>query len=258
MTKPTIMKVVDSNVLQCVHLNEYLAQSPTNFAVLTDYAAVEAYKAETLDMLYRSMRILSQFPKQVVILKSTPILCGLYGRRAGLQRRLIDQRQTTRFAKFCAQLAEAQRGKRSVEIPLLDHARGARLEMERLLPDADEFRAGIEKLATEFTEHEKKILAGGHQPFTERMRVKIQGDVIANAILMLRQHHRVSKMPKREELPNTFIFRYFLCRYIYAITLLIPGRVQVKKSDKLRNELVDMVFVACATYFDEGSSRWFR
>ena len=58
-------------------------------------------------------------------------------------------------------------------------------------------------------------------------------------------------MPGPTELPNTFIFRYCLCRYIYALTLLTPGRVQVKKSETLRNELVDMVvFVACATYFD--------
>ena len=151
------MKVVDSNFLQCENLNEYLGASFSNFSVLNDYAAVEAYKAQTLDMLYRSMQILSRYPKQVVVLKPIPILCGLYGRRAGLQRRLIDQRQTTRFAKFCAQLAEAQRGKRSVEIPLFDHARGARLEMERLLPDADEFRAGIEKLATELQNMKRRF-----------------------------------------------------------------------------------------------------
>jgi hypothetical protein len=225
MTTPKILKVVDSNVLQCSCLHEYLAKSPTNFAVLIDYVAVEAYKAETLDMLYRSMRILSQFPKQVVILKPTPILCGLYGRRAGLQRRLIDHRQTAGFRKFCAQLTEAQRGKRSVQIPLLDHQCGARLEMERLLPDANEFRAGAEKLATEFTDPEKKILLGGNQPFTERMRVKIQGDVIANAISILRHHLRVSKIPEETELPNTLIFRYALCRYIYGLTLLTPGSV---------------------------------
>jgi hypothetical protein len=58
-------------------------------------------------------------------------------------------------------------------------------------------------------------------------------------------------MPEAAELPNTFVFRYALCRYIYALTLLTPGhRVQIRKSEKLRNELVDMVFVACATYFD--------
>jgi hypothetical protein len=204
-------------------------KSTKNFAVLIDYAAVEAYKAKTLDMLYRSMRILSQFPKQVVILKPTPILCGLYGRHPGLQRRLIDHRQTARFRKFCAQLTEAQHGKRSLQIPLLDHQRAARLEMERLLPDADEFRAGAEKLATEFTDQEKKILLGGNQPFTETMQEKIQRDVIANAISSLRCHLGVSKMPDAAELPNTFIFRYSLARYIYALTLLTPGRVQGQK-----------------------------
>jgi hypothetical protein len=185
------MKVADSNVLQCSRLREYLQNSPSNVAVLNDYVAVEAYKAKTLDMLYRSMRIISDFPKQVVILKPIPVLCGLFGRRAGLQRRLIDHRKTAGFRKFCAQLAEAERGKRSVEIPLLDHASAAKLEMERLLADADEFRAGAEKLGTEFTDHEKGIFLHGTEPFTERMRDKIQGDVIASAVLILRNHVRV-------------------------------------------------------------------
>ena len=55
---------------------------------------MEAYKADTHDMLYRSMGILGQFPRQVVILKGTKVVCGLSGRAAGLQRRMIDQQQT--------------------------------------------------------------------------------------------------------------------------------------------------------------------
>ena len=34
--------VVDSNLLQSAKLRDYLARSPRNFAVLTDYAAMEA------------------------------------------------------------------------------------------------------------------------------------------------------------------------------------------------------------------------
>jgi hypothetical protein len=69
--------VIDSNFLQSDGLRGYLADSPANYAVITDYAAMEAYKADTLDMLYRSMEILGEFPRQVIILKGTQAICGL-------------------------------------------------------------------------------------------------------------------------------------------------------------------------------------
>ena len=84
-------KVVDSNQLQSDALRSYLSQSKQNFAVLTDYAAMEAYKGDTLVSIYKSMEILTAFPDQVIVLKNTLVTCGLSGRGSGLQRRLIDR-----------------------------------------------------------------------------------------------------------------------------------------------------------------------
>jgi hypothetical protein len=41
-------KIVDSNFMQREELRSYLATSTENYAVLTDYAAMEAYKGDTL------------------------------------------------------------------------------------------------------------------------------------------------------------------------------------------------------------------
>lgn len=62
-------KVVDSNFLQDQCLRKYLMASESNIAILTDYIALEMHKENTLKSLSRSMDILSDFPKQVVILK---------------------------------------------------------------------------------------------------------------------------------------------------------------------------------------------
>ena len=40
-------KVVDSNCLQSEALRTYLSTSAANYVVLTDYAAMEAYKVDT-------------------------------------------------------------------------------------------------------------------------------------------------------------------------------------------------------------------
>src|SRR5882724_9776874 len=107
--------VVDSNFLQSDRLRAYLSKSPAHIAVLTDYAAMEAHKADTLETLYRSMAILGEFPRQVIVLKGTQAVCGLSGRASGLQRRMIHQEQTQGFAEYCRHLAAARRGDLSIQ-----------------------------------------------------------------------------------------------------------------------------------------------
>src|SRR5260370_13422888 len=96
---PTRM-VVDSNALQSPMLRDYLSKSISNFAVLTDYASMEAYKGNTLASIFPSMAILADFPRQVIVLKTTRVVCGLRGRPTGLQRRLIHREQTSGFSNY--------------------------------------------------------------------------------------------------------------------------------------------------------------
>ncbi len=63
--------IIDSNQLQSEALRAYLAKSKSNFAVLTDYASMEAYKGDTLVSIYKSMATLCDFPTQVIVLKGT-------------------------------------------------------------------------------------------------------------------------------------------------------------------------------------------
>jgi hypothetical protein len=64
-------KIVDSNYPQSPELREYLAASRKNFAVLTDYVAMEAFKGDTLANISSATEILCGFPNQVIVLKST-------------------------------------------------------------------------------------------------------------------------------------------------------------------------------------------
>src|SRR6202035_5675591 len=103
-------KIVDSNFLQSDGLVAYLSESTDNFAVLTDYAAMEAYKGDTLVSIYRSMAILSRYPAQVIVLHGTQHACSLAGDGRDYWRRMIDKDQTQDFANYCSLLDRAQRG----------------------------------------------------------------------------------------------------------------------------------------------------
>jgi hypothetical protein len=55
-------KVVDSNYLGTKELRDYFAASPKHKAVVTDYAEMEMFKAETPAGLLKLTEILAQYP----------------------------------------------------------------------------------------------------------------------------------------------------------------------------------------------------
>jgi hypothetical protein len=241
--------VIDSNFLQSDGLRAYLAKSPANYAVMTDYAAMEAYKADTLDMLYRSMAVLGEFPRQVIILKGTQAVCGLSGRAAGLQRRMIDQQQTRGFAEYCRHLAAARAGNLSIQAQLLEYARTARLQMERILLDVQDFAGALEGIADMFDSNELQILRKC-EAFTPDMARTIMHQILGSASALFARHPRAPRLRPTRELPNMFLFRTALCMYILGKRWLSVGGAHQARPERLRNDLIDVNFATFATYFD--------
>ena len=242
-------KVVDSNFLQSEGLRRYLSKSDQNYVVLTDYAAMEAYKGDTLRSIYRSMEVLSQYPKQVIVLKGTLAVCGLRGRRAGLQRRLIDERQTQEFGKYCRDLRAAQDGDSFFQKQVLAHGRAATVHMDVIVADAAGLSEAIDEVAKNYTEAELRTLRKG-SPFTEKMTDKVIRGVLLLAAELMKKHPRVTKLPAATELPNTYIFRDALCAYLLTLRWISVGGARNVKPEKLRNDMVDVSFAAYATYFE--------
>jgi hypothetical protein len=95
-----VRKVVDTNFLQTDALKSYLSASRTNYAVLTEYAVMEAYKQNAVASICTRMETLCQFPAQVIVLKGALLACDLSGRKAASSRGLIDQEQTREVSKL--------------------------------------------------------------------------------------------------------------------------------------------------------------
>jgi hypothetical protein len=241
--------VVDSNFLQSDRLRAYLSKSPAHIAVLTDYAAMEAHKADTLETLYRSMAILGEFPRQVIVLKGTQAVCALSGRTSGLQRRMIDQQQTRGFGEYCRHLAAARRGDLSIQAQLLELAWEARHQMERILGDMQEFGGAVEDLASTFNTNEIQIIRKG-SPYTRAMAEKMMQQILMMARVLFDRHPRATKLPAPHELPNTFLFRSALCVYLLLKRWISVGGAHQAKPERLRNDMVDVNFAVFATYFD--------
>jgi hypothetical protein len=242
--------VVDSNGLQSPKLRAYLAKSSRNFVVLSEYAAMEAYKGNTLSSIFRSMAILADYPNQVIILKGTQVVCGLRGRRAGLQRRLIDESQTQGFPEFCHHLRAAERGSVSLRADLLEKGRAADAQMDRMLADAASMASVFDAIAENFTAEELKIIRTDAQ-YTDGVIAKIMKGIIELSTYLFRDHPRVMDTPQKDEVPNRFIFRIAISAFFLALDWISVGGAKNVRPDRMRNDLVDISFAAFATYFDD-------
>lgn len=242
-------KVVDSNFLQSPKLRDYLASSSKNFALLTDYAAMEAYKGDTLASIYKSMSVLSEYPEQVIVLKNTQAVCGLNGNSSGLQKRLIDGSQTKNFKKYCRALLAANKGDLRLQKQLLDHGREATSHIDKLLGDASLLRETFEDLANNYTAEELRILRTG-KDFTEAMFDKFIEGVMLMAAYQFRDHPKVRDLPEAKTLHNRFIFRSALCSFVLALDWISVGGAKDVNVGKIRNDMIDTNFSAFATYID--------
>ena len=69
--------VVDTNYLARPELRDWLAASGLHHVVLTEFASIESYKGDTLNTLLPNMVVLTQFPRQVIVLKGAELTHGL-------------------------------------------------------------------------------------------------------------------------------------------------------------------------------------
>ena len=206
-------KVVDTNCLQSEALQVYLSASAHNYAVLPNYAAMEAYKGDTLKSIYSSMAILAQHPKQVIILTGTQDICALKGRAAASLEPLIDHVQTREFPEYCRHLRAAKGGDMSLQEQLLENGREASAYIARMLNDMPTLSSGIDLMAKTYAPGELKILRR-RETHTPQMRERMVRNVLLLAARFFKEHPGATEWPSGPEVRNTFIFRYALCGYV--------------------------------------------
>lgn len=242
-------KIVDSNFLRREGLRQYLAKSTNNYAVLTDYAAMEAYKGDSLVTICKSMEILSEYPRQVLVLRGTQTVCGLRYRAAGLQRRMIDQKQTRGFAEYCHDLREAKAGNIQLQERVLRLGHEAEFQMHRILADAAMFPEVIEHVSRTYTGGEIALIRARGR-YTPELIERTLRNVCMLAAGLFRDHPRVARLPTTAELPNSFVFRFAVCAYLLALTWISVGGADGANAERIRNDLVDANFATYATFFD--------
>jgi hypothetical protein len=243
-------KVIDSGMLQSPELHRYLSASTSNYAVLPDFVSIEAYKIGSIDRILERWEVLSQFPKQVIVLKGTSKICGLRGRPSGLQRRLIDDKQTAGFGAFCAGLKLARAGDVRYGRELMHLGAAAKEEIDKLSAVVPAVLATRRALVSGYTEGERRAIRAGKTP-PESLKAKVVRNVFELAAVVYRGHPSVTSIPSSlEDLSNRYIFRYTLAVHVWLLDWVFDGCMDGSNADRIRNDFVDLHVAAYATYFD--------
>ncbi len=197
--------VIDSNKLTSPDLEIFLQKRTSNFAVLTDFVAMEAYRGDTLVGIHRSLEIVSRYSRQVIIVKNSVHACKLSGRKKSLQKRLIDATQTAGFPLFVQQLSLAKNGHSAYTADILEKGLDAEKHFAKMLEEAEAMKPIMERAGRGYSKQERLALRD-RRDYTPDLADKIINSVLGIAGWLYKDSPHVNVMPPRHELPNTYPF----------------------------------------------------
>lgn len=239
-------KVIDSNHLQDERLRRFLQQSARNRAVLPDFLGIEGYNGDLRSHL-QWMDILADFPNQVIILKGSALLTRMSGRRSGLVRRLIDEESTKGFPEHITTVKAAQGGNTHALAQVEDLRKDASDHLSKMDKEAADIMPAMEELGRMFTKEERAIIRAGNT-YTKDMIGKLTTNLFSVSAMMIGSRSRRRSFD--DDIVNTFAFRTALAMFALMMDRTAQGGLSGMKPSKLRNDFVDMIFVAYGTFFD--------
>jgi len=241
-------KVIDANYFQDPALTDYLRSDINNFVVFPDYACMEAYKGNAIKNISNSVEIVSQFPEQVIVLKGTRDIVKLSLLPDGFNK-FEDPSQTREFKTFCHRVSLAMQGDFALVGKILQHGQLASEHFNELLQETEAIVEGIEEISKSFKPDHLRALRKRKKLETETVDSIIRNIVFLTGNL-LQNHPGVDEMPKTFQLPYSYTLRYAVSAYLLILHWISDGGPGNVKREKLRNDFIDMHYVAYATFYD--------
>jgi hypothetical protein len=211
--------------------------------------AIEALKQKELRHYQASLEILSRNEKRVVILKPSGVAARLRPNPADFPNNLIDWDATARFPSYCAHAL-------SPSLPqVLQHIdenqKKARAFVANVTTNIETMREAVSATLSNFPPSILADLRSGrttsYHPDLLR-HIRTTGEAIAFG--QFAKHFPEDKPPTSSELLSWLPLRYSTALYALGVRWIIDGGLSSAKPDKLRNDGLDMFYVAYGTAFD--------
>ena len=250
-----VVVLADSNALRNPDLHAYLAASPGHLIALSDLTVTEMLKKNALTTARQSLRVVSFFPEQTLVLRQTHEILEERVSRAADACAFFDANATEDVRALSHDL--------QVEPAPLDLAlRMAAMEREAahrhalLRDEVAPMEAGLVETLKDFRREEIVQLRTG-QGVTEAARrklVELLKETVRDFIIRNQEPDRRAPM-KFAEATQMFAFRYALCVTLYYLLWVQTGRQTGVNLERRVNDVVDLQLAAMGTFFNGVISR---
>lgn len=242
--------VVDSNSLNSDELRAFLNASDRHFAVLTDFAWMEAYKSNSVSVLKKSLAVLGTHPSQVIHLFGTREISSLDYRQAGIAKRMARRDAEKDFKATVANINRLPDDGTLDLASWTSHVEAAKAYIDGvLLNEMEETRDSFPEIQEIFTADEVSALRKNH-PIDVSIAGKIFDLASLTGGIIAKRHPHGVRGPSLKSKIDTFIFRYALASSLYLVEWIRQGSHVGKAVSKIRNDLIDLNFATYATYFN--------
>lgn len=241
-------KIIDSNQLRSDRLRAYLAGSKENIAVLCDYVAMEAYKGSPVLGMFESMKILAQYPKQVVVLRPTSEISRLDGCSVEVNGAsgFVDAESTKHFDVFIKCIEAAKGGSEHEANQIKEHGDKARVLLNNLARSCDNMEEMVNDAISVYSEELINAIISCNCAFIGVGKFKDSVFETTEKILGL----AMGQVANRKCLTYTFVFRSVLCHHLLVMKWLKNGGAKGVSSKRHTNDFVDLFISTYATFFD--------
>ena len=243
-----MIKVIDAGYLRDKRVEAYLKGNAAHKLAFTDFACMEALKGETVYNIKKSLEIVSKYTKQILILKCLPEILKVDFNSNNFRKAFIDNDQTLTFPRLCIKTLEDNSDTEFTK-DLLRRSRNATKCLEEKIKGAGLVLKGIVAFNQELDQKFLKYIRSGKKWTINEYQCACF-HVLALCKKLFEMNVDKTQLPEKENFLNHYIFRYTLSCFFLTLKWLIEHGWTSYSHEGMRNDLVDMSYVAFATYFD--------
>jgi hypothetical protein len=251
--------VVDSNMIQSPALDLFLQQDRGNRAVVAIEVFFELYKQRSLDALRRGLDIFGRHPGQVVGLRSTGEIIKIEPQAPDFANLRLLPDAGRSIAEMMHAL-EPTRMNGHIHQQLKAQWDRAAQENEGMLEGAADILASLPEMQEQMFSKSEIGIIRRRALYTPDMFGSIFGaaeqlsDTFSDGL-------GVRRATDGPEKASTLTFRIALGLVVYLLWWISTGSQSRKKLEATRNDVLDLLLAAQATYFDgflseDTKARW--
>lgn len=252
---PDFRAVIDKNRFESEELDRWLSLSPNHKAVITDYAQMECYKGDGQRNLTESIKVISRYQGQIVLLKPTSENSRVRPRPIKkLQDKFIDR--TTDLSSFFTAVRLANLGNEIAIRQIEEHSDKANAFFCQITNEMNLVSTGIRDVIRVIDVNALRIFRKERvfAPKLVRAMCKMINELFR--YFSGKSHYENNKRSIQlvREI-NTFPFRYAICCCAYVIICAENGDGSQLSLKVLANDIVDINYATYATIFDGFMTR---